>query len=135
MPWIPVWFERDQWFDLTASFRSVGEIAELEQPQRAAAYDLLPSFSFDEFPLGQTSSVSRAVQEEDNLRTLFLRVSHDVFQGLIGTTLQLMEEVRNGNELQLRLPDGRIRRVILTVPEEEQRHRFQGGNSTGSGAV
>jgi len=132
MPWIPVWFDSDQWFDLIANFQPVRDLAQLEQPQRAPEIGLPSNYSFDDYYTPRAYPPAPAgpgVQPGDSVNALFLDASTRVFQTLIGTTLQLIEEVRAGNELQLRLPDGRVRRVVMQVPDELRRDRFQNTSS------
>ena len=133
MPWIPVWFDDDQWFDLIANFRPVRDLAQLEQPQRASEFGLPSGYSFDAYYTPRIPSPPGApAAADDRFRALFMDASTKVFQGLIGTTLQLMEEVKAGNELQLLLPDGRIRRMVMSVPEEQRGGRFQSSGSAAS---
>lgn len=134
MPWIPVWFDDDQWFDLIANFRPVRDLAQLEQRQRAAEFGLPFGYSFDAYYTPKKETLPpptvQKVTSEDSVHALFVNASSNVFQRLIGTTLQLMEEVRAGNELQLLLPDGKVRRMVMSVPEEQRRDRFRGSSST-----
>jgi hypothetical protein len=120
----------------SANFRPVWDVAQLERPGGADDVPRPPAYSFDAYYTPSQNAVQTPmVSTGDKINALFMNASESVFQRLIGTALQLLEEVKAGNEVQLRLPDGSVRQIVISVPDELRRPRFPSDGSPAQGAT
>jgi len=122
MPWIPVWFEEQQWYDLAARFPEILAVARLEQPEVKAEMGLPEVYSFNAFyepyaPYGKESQTEPTEESYDELRNLFVTASKNVIQRNIGTALFFLERVRAGDEVLLRARDGTVSKVTMSAAE------------------
>jgi hypothetical protein len=118
---------------LAANFAPVWDVAQLELASNEAEVVFPPpGYSFEFFfAPNQTGSpqAGKAELASDRLNVLFKDASEEVFQKLIGTALRLFEEIKTGSEVQLRQPDGSVRQITISVPDDLKRRRFRRGKS------